>query len=213
MKKIILYLSLALLVSGCGVTAKPDLNKTGNTPSPKALIVIAPAEFADNQFEQVTTELNRLKIGYDIVSIQGGTAVSDQGKKQTITITAGEVKPDNYCYVLFLGGAAMAHIAEDDTLRLLAEEFARAGKPIGAIENGMAVLANTSLISKKHVANLVSLKPVLEKAGGILSPESVFTDGLLVTASTAEHSSDVVGRLGVSYEQSLEMKVVKPVKK
>lgn len=148
MKKHFLALLVAsLALTGCGSPQKPAEQPTAPAAVPKPVaVVIAPAEFDEAALDKVEEQLKQRQIAYERVSIQAGKFVAESGKEVEVRKTSWEVKPEDYRAVIFVGGPGMAAIAKDDTFKLMAQNFATAGKKLAAFGEGNEVLREAGIL-------------------------------------------------------------------
>lgn len=160
-KRISLALLLAGLLAGCQLARKTE-PAPGQPVVPElpVAVVVAPFDFAEDELARAETALKAEGLPYKLVSIQYGTFAGRNGGEARVETAAAEVKPEQYRAALFLGGGGMATIADDDTLKLLAQNFARAGKRVAAVSEGNAVLKAAGFFDGGSPTGASSTPPV-----------------------------------------------------
>jgi protease I len=114
--------------------------------------------------------------------IQG--SVDDQpGKTIAPDLTIDEANGDDFDALILPGG-----VRNPDTLRIhgnvidLIRDFAREGKPIGAICHGPWLLVEADLVRGRTATSWPSIRTDLRNAGAQVVDQAVVTDGMIVTS-------------------------------
>jgi protease I len=114
--------------------------------------------------------------------IQG--SVDDQpGKTIAPDLTIDEANADDFDALILPGG-----VRNPDTLRIhgnvigLIRDFARQGKPIGAICHGPWLLVEADLLRGRTATSWPSIRTDLKNAGANVVDEAAVTDGNIVTS-------------------------------
>jgi len=182
MKKIILFLILFLLLSGCGIKKNISQPKNNMLANDKILMVIAPKDFRDPEYNEPRKVFEEAGAEVKVASIQGGVAIGAEGTEVNIGLTVGEVRVEDFDAVVFVGGPGMAQIIGDETLQILASEFFAAGKITSAICVAPAILAQAGVLKGKKATAWSGVQDVLENGGASFSPQPVVVDGKIITA-------------------------------
>jgi protease I len=110
--------------------------------------------------------------------------IHDQpGKAITPDLTIDEANADDFDALILPGG-----VRNPDTLRIhgnaidLIRDFARQGKPIGAICHGPWLLVEADLLRGRTATSWPSIRTDLRNAGANVVDEPAVTDGNIVTA-------------------------------
>jgi protease I len=110
--------------------------------------------------------------------------IHDQpGKTITPDLTIDEANADDFDALILPGG-----VRNPDTLRIhgnaidLIRDFARQGKPIGAICHGPWLLVEADLLRGRTATSWPSIRTDLRNAGANVVDEPAVTDGNIVTA-------------------------------
>jgi protease I len=117
----------------------------------------------------------------------GGDWALDERHGHTFILNAtfDEVRPERYDALIIPGGLAPEYLRLNSRVQDLVRSFAKDGKPIAAIGNGLELLAAAGVIEGRTVAAGPSLVSEVQRAGGESSniPEDqAVVDGNLVTA-------------------------------
>jgi len=111
------------------------------------------------------------------------TIHDDPGKTIRPDLTVDEVNADDFDALILPGG-----VRNPDHLRLhgnvieLIRDFARQGKPIGAICHGPWLLVEADLLRGKRATSWPSIRTDLRNAGANVVDEPAVTDGNIVTS-------------------------------
>lgn len=111
------------------------------------------------------------------------TVHDDPGRTIRPDIIIDEAAADDFDALILPGG-----VRNPDALRVhgnviaLIRDFARSGKPIGAICHGPWLLVEAGLVDGRTVTSWPSIRTDLRNAGGKVVDEPAVTDGNLVTS-------------------------------
>jgi protease I len=112
-----------------------------------------------------------------------GTVHDQPGKTITPDLTVDEANADDFDALILPGG-----VRNPDTLRIhgnvidLIRDFAREGKPIGAICHGPWLLVEADLVRGRTATSWPSIRTDLRNAGAQVVDQAVVTDGMIVTS-------------------------------
>jgi protease I len=184
---LILFFVFTLALSGCAAKTpnKADLPLHGV----KALIVVAPKDFTDSEYEAVRKKLEENGAVVKVVSIQLGEATGENKTKVKIDEVISAVNVGFYESVILIGGSGMAMIMNDDTIINLAKIFYFAGKNVSAISIAPVILSKAGVLSGKKATGWEKTRGDIERAGGIFTGQPVTVDGHIITASSPESAS------------------------
>lgn len=182
--KIFIFLSLILLVPGCGLTyqSRQNFNSEKNMAK-KVLMVVAPKDFRDDEYLEPRQVLERGGVEIKVASIVSGQAKGAAGTIAPIDLTVGEASANDFDAVLFVGGPGMVNLVSDQRLTKLAKAFYQAGKLTTAICVAPAILAKAGILKGKKATSWSGAKNDLIGGGAIYTDESVTVDGQIITAS------------------------------
>lgn len=173
--------------SGQQETEQPD-NNMGE--SKKILMVIAPRDFRDEEYQEPREIFENNGYDVDVASIQTGTAVGVQGTEAEINTTAMEADADEYQAVVFVGGPGMAQITKDETLKMLARKFYEKNKLTAAICVAPAILAHADLLKDKKATSFPDAEDTLKANGVEFTGENVTVDGRIITANGPQAATE-----------------------
>jgi protease I len=111
------------------------------------------------------------------------TVHDDPGKTIRPDLTIDEARAEDFDALILPGG-----VRNPDTLRLhgnviaLIQDFARQGKPIGAICHGPWLLVEADLLRGRTATSWPSIRTDLRNAGADVVDEAAVTDGNIVTS-------------------------------
>ncbi len=111
------------------------------------------------------------------------TVHDDPGKTIRPDLTVDEVNADDFDALVLPGGVRNPdHLRTNATVIRLISDFARAGKPIGAICHGPWLLVEADLLRGRNATSWPSIRTDLRNAGATVVDEPAVTDGNIVTS-------------------------------
>lgn len=196
MKKSLIFGSLfiILFISGCSVKfGRPAKNVSEIKKN--ILMVIAPLDFRDAEYFTPKRSFEDEGFVVRTTSIQSGIAKGADGGEAKIDLIVGEVNPEDFAAVVFIGGPGMALISDDESLQTLAIKFVKAGKLTAAICAAPAVLAHAGLLTDIKATSHPGVKQVLEDNGARFINQSVVMSGNLITANGPDASNEFASQI------------------
>lgn len=157
--------------------AMPDLK------AKKVLIVIAAADFRDEEFFEPYNRLRQCGASVTVASSKKGQAVSAFGKIVAVDRQITECKAEDYDAVVFIGGPGAVEFFTNATAHALARAAAEQGKVLAAICIAPVTLANAGVLKGKKATGFPSFQSQLADQGALLVNQDVVQDGKLLTAS------------------------------
>lgn len=156
----------------------------------KILIVIAPQDYRDEEFEIPKAVF--LTADHDVVVASKGvvTANGMLGGETDVDLDIEEAEAEDYEALVFVGGAGASIYFDDKKAHRLVQQMHRAGKVVGAICIAPSILANADILKGKEATSFPSEKENLTNRGASFSGNPVCIDGKIVTASGPEVSED-----------------------
>ncbi|MEM2877954.1 MAG: DJ-1/PfpI family protein [Candidatus Hadarchaeales archaeon] len=150
----------------------------------KALLIIAPRDFRDEEFFHTKDELEKSGISVEVASAKTGEARGMLGGKVRVELSLEDIKPETYDAVVFVGGSGSSVYFNDKTALATARRSYEAGRVVGAICIAPVILANAGVLTNKRatVWNGEFVK-MIEKGGAKYTGKSVEVDGKVVTAN------------------------------
>ena len=197
-KKITALLFLGLILTGCQSASSPDADKKQEaeqpqknmSEQPRILMVIAPQDFRDEEFNEPHEIFTNNNYKVDVASIQPGTATGVQGTEVEIDLTVGQVNVEDYRAVMFVGGPGMGKIVTDDSLQVLAQKFHKNDKLTTAICIAPAILAHAGILKDKKATSFPGAREAVENNGAEFTGETVTVDGNIITGNGPEAASE-----------------------
>lgn len=152
----------------------------------KALLIIPPARFRDEEYFYTKEELEKATIGTITASKYPEEAVGMLGARVKPGKTFSEIDLKAYDAIVFIGGGGAATYFKDPTALELAKKADAAGKVVAAICIAPTILANAGLLKGKKVTAFESEKCNMESKGAKWTGERLTVDGRIITASGPE---------------------------
>ncbi|MBN2566772.1 DJ-1/PfpI family protein [Candidatus Woesearchaeota archaeon] len=152
----------------------------------RALMIIAPEDFRDEEYDEPRRMLEEAGIGVVTASLTSA-AVSKAGRRQRVDITLDECG-SNYDAIVFVGGPGATLYFRHSKAHMLAQEMEHEGKVLAAICIAPSVLANAGVLKGKRVTSWPSQKVNLREHGAEWVDEPVVVDGKVVTANGPDAS-------------------------
>jgi protease I len=155
-----------------------------SVPGKKALMVIAPENFRDEELFDTRRELEKAGIEVKVASIKKGKIKGMLGATVTPDLTLDEVEAKNWDAVVFVGGVGCQVYFDDDRVLSLAKEAAQLGKKVCAICIAPVILANAGLLeNRKATVWDGPFRRMLEEKGAKFVDKDVVVDGNFITAN------------------------------
>jgi len=153
---------------------------------PTVLIIIAPEGYQDVEYEGTRKGLE--EAGFDIViaSKEAGECHGKLGGTEQATVALRDVNIEDYDRIGFIGGPGAGAYASDPEALKIANDTARAGKPLGAICIAPTILAKAQVLSGKKATvwdNNGENQALLEKYGAQYTGDDITVDGMIVTGN------------------------------
>jgi protease I len=153
----------------------------------KALLIIAPKNFRDEELLYTKEELERAGIETTIASAKKGKITGMFGAAATAEIGLDEVKAGDYDAVVFIGGSGASTYFNDKQALSIASEASKKGKVTCAICIAPVILANAGVLKGKRATvwngDFVRM---LESKGARYTGKSVEVEGNVVTGNGPE---------------------------
>lgn len=157
--------------------------ETGGDIVAKAVLVIAPDKFRDEELFDTRAELEKAGIETAIASIKTTEITGMLGGKVTPSLTLNDIKVEDFDAIVFIGGQGASVYFDNATALTLAKDFQAAGKVVAAICIAPSVLANAGLLEGKKATCWESEKGNLEAKGAQYTGQAVEVDGKIITGS------------------------------
>lgn len=152
----------------------------------KALLVVAPRDFNDHEYEEARSALEEAGYGVAVASSRKGKASGTQGMEVEVDLELARAKAGDYAAVVFIGGEGAKALFNDPDALKLAREAEAAGMTVAAICVAPAILARAGVLKGKKATCYPSVADRLEAEGAEYVEEDVVVDGKVVTACGPE---------------------------
>lgn len=152
----------------------------------KALLVVAPRDFNDHEYEATRSALEGAGHGVAVASSRRGKARGAQGTEVEVYLELARAKAGDYVAVVFIGGEGAEVLFDDRDALRLAREAEEAGITVAAICIAPAILARAGVLKEKKATCYPSVTGELEAGGAEFVQEEVVVDGKVVTACGPE---------------------------
>ena len=150
----------------------------------QVLVVVPPANFAEQTLRHARSSLHNVHVG--TTSVSTNTQDLIRGRLQDEFQVDGDiaqVSMDGYSGVIFVGGEGALQLVDHPHAQRLAREAAAQSKMIGAWGHSVAILAQAGILKGKRVTGAAEIKDAVVRAGGKFSGRQLERDGVLVTAT------------------------------
>lgn len=154
------------------------------------LIVVAPKDFRDEEFEGPRRILEEAGIGVKVASSMTGECYGVDGLTVEADLDFAGVVSTDLDAIIFIGGPGVQQLLADDAVINLAKQFYAEGKLVCAICWAPVILANAGLLQGKKVTAWSGAKDDITSKGALLSGDIVVVDGNIVTAIGPEAADE-----------------------
>jgi protease I len=168
----------------------------------KALLVIAPKNFRDEEYFHTKEELEKADIE---------TATTSKKTDDVIGMMGGIVTPDKpldiinlnyYDAVVFIGGNGSSVYFDDNQALELAKKAYTSGKLVAAICIAPSILANAGLLRGKKATSYPSEEGNLTQKGADYTGAGVTADGRIITADGPASAHDFGKAIAAALNQN-----------
>jgi protease I len=164
----------------------------------KALIIVAPKDFRDEEVNYVKTILQKNGIETNITSFTQKECYGEHGAVLKPEIQANEINTKDFDAIIIAGGKGVEEYKMDSFLPLLnlVKQFNEEKKLIVAFSEGISIVLRANIAKEKKVAvSTKEIKEVVEKYHGIPSTQAFVESENLITATKAAFVSEVAKRI------------------
>ena len=162
----------------------------------KALLIIAPKDFRDEELFHTREVLEKAGIKTEIASLRKGEATGMLGGRVSVDLTIDRVKVEDYDAVIFVGGSGSSVYFKNERALAIAREACSLGKVVGAICIAPVILANAGVLrGKKATVWDGEFVKMLEAGGAKHTGKNVEVDGKIVTANGPHAAKDFGKRI------------------
>ncbi len=154
-----------------------------NLVEKRVLMVIAPQNFRDEEFEEPKRILQEAGANV-VVASSKATARGMFGTTVRPDLTLDKIRVDDYDAIIFVGGSGASAYFEDERALSIAKDAVKKGKKVGAICIAPVILANAGVLEGKRatVWNGDFIRMLKEK-GAKYTGKQVEVDGNIITAN------------------------------
>lgn len=149
----------------------------------RALLVIAPETFRDEEYAHPKEVLEGRGVQVDTASVRRGTCRGRFGLTAEANLALCEAAAADYDAVIFVGGGGAEVYFDDPVAHTLATRAYELGRIVAAICVAPSVLARAGLLDGRRVTSFESRERDLTAHGAIFTGRPVETDGRIITAS------------------------------
>ncbi len=202
MKFLFFFIVMLILLLGCSKeqsTEEQIIEKPKEViPMAKALLVISPTNFKDEEYFTPKEILEENDIEVITASLKT-EAKSVAGKKVAVDVLLDKATT-NYDAIVFIGGPGASIYFDNTKAHSLAKEFNNKGKIVAAICIAPVTLANAGVLEGKQatVWNGDYIDKI-ESKGATYTGEDVTVDGNIITANgpgaAKEFANEIVEKL------------------
>lgn len=150
------------------------------------LFVLANHDFRDEEYKEPERILTEAGAECKIAALVSGECVGVAGTLVTADYELGEVNPEEFLAVIFVGGTGVENYLKDELVHSLAKSFFSADKLVCAICWAPVILANAGILRGKKATVWAGAKEDLEIGGACFTGEAVTSDGNIITANGPE---------------------------
>lgn len=188
MKRIV-AIAVLLMLAACA-QEKTEVETMPDVEGKSVLMVIAPEDFRDEEFQKPKEVFEELKMKVTVASKGVKAATGMLGAKADIDKDVSAVNADEYDAVVFIGGKGASVYFEDETVLSLAKDAHEKGKVVGAICIAPSILANAGVLEGKKATCFGSESSNLQEQGAEYTGSAVEVDGKIITASGPDAAED-----------------------
>jgi len=148
----------------------------------KVLMVIAPADFRDEEYFDTRKVLEDAGNKITVVNSTGQSSKSSFGKIVKPDKAINDVNEKDFDAVVFVGGSGTRVYFNNQQVLSLANQFNKSGKVVSAICIAPSILANAGILKGKKATSFPSERDNIN-AVGAYTGKSVEQDGKIITAN------------------------------
>ncbi|MBM3308936.1 MAG: DJ-1/PfpI family protein [Candidatus Altiarchaeales archaeon] len=159
----------------------------------KALMVLAPKNFRDEEYRTPALKLERAGITVHVTGPTSGPYTGMLGKVVTPDLTLDQVKVDDYDAVVLVGGSgSKEYLWSNSKVISIVNEASKKNKTIAAICFSSVVLAKAGILKGKMATVSPSGESIrlLQWNGAEYVKKGVVVDGKIVTAEGPANSEE-----------------------
>jgi protease I len=160
-----------------------ERSQTAVNLTKKAVLIVPPAQFADNELFDTQQILKDAGIAAVVVSSKIGVLQGASGGIVASEITIDNLKVENYDAVIFIGGPGAADYFTNLIVLNIVREASARNKVIAAISSAPMILSNAGVLRGIRATGLPQQREQMKKAGTQFTGSVVERDGRIITAN------------------------------
>lgn len=149
----------------------------------EVLMVIAPSEFRDEEYEHPKEVLESRGALVTTASTQAGPAIGRYGARAIADVSLCCTDLTRYAATIFVGGSGAEVFFDDPDAHAAARKAVDLGQTVGAICIAPTILGRAGLLDGRRVTSFPTQQTDLEAHGAIWTGHTVEVDGPFVTAN------------------------------
>lgn len=156
----------------------------------KALLILPPERFRDEEYFQTKEELEKAKIGVVTASRVPGMIGGMLGGKAMAGIGFNDIDLRAYDVIVFIGGGGAELYFNDRQAIDIAKKASESGKVLAAICLAPIILANAGLLKGKKATAWHGEEGAMRARGVEWTGEALTIDGRIITANGPKAAKD-----------------------
>jgi len=166
------------------------------------VLAVLVAEGADaSELARFQDEFRKSGARVHFLGVNSNPVKTMDGTRFDVDALAEGISPGYYDGIVIPGGHdCCALMRDDEELIALVQAFAEMRRPLGAVGEGVALLADAGLVKDRRVVAIDAVQQSVRDAGGILSDQAVSADRLLITARDSADLGDFCERFAKEVE-------------
>lgn len=178
-----LLLAFTLMLSCGSGREQSDAAQQQESASKSALIVIAPADFRDDEFSVTYDSLKQHKVKITVASTDTTPATGMFGTVVKPDISLDKSNVDDFDALIIIGGKGCEQLWNSETLHAIVQEFDSEKKLIGAMCIAPMVLARAGILVDKIVTAYPTVRDEIGKCCRSCTDADVEVSDNVVTCS------------------------------
>ncbi len=154
----------------------------------KLLMIVPPERFRDEELFQTKEELDEAGHETVLASTKLGICTGSRGGSFYSSIVIGQINPDDFDGVIFVGGGGSKLLFSDEVAIHIAQRMHSQGKLVAAICLAPVILANAGVLAGKKATVAGTEANTIESRGATYTGPGVTVDGSIVTANAPKSS-------------------------
>ncbi|MDR3124869.1 MAG: DJ-1/PfpI family protein [Endomicrobium sp.] len=156
----------------------------------KVVFITAPNTFRDEEYYKPKEVLENANIEVVTASTKIGELTGKFGFKTVSTLLIGDIIPNNFNAIVYIGGAGSSAFFDNEKALNLAREFFKLNKVVASICIAGVILANSGILKDKKATVFVDGKDTLINKGATYTAAPLEIDGNIITANGPDIAED-----------------------